>query len=65
MTDQGACINCHRPHGGNLGSLMKAAPIDVCLKCHDKVIKRKDDSPVPSVAYMKEKKLNPHAIRRS
>lgn len=54
VTEQQGCLNCHTAHGGNLGRLMKAEQINLCMNCHDKKI----DSNGRSVAAVSEV-LNP------
>ena len=31
-----ACLSCHKPHSSKFAKLLPAAPMDTCLKCHDK-----------------------------
>lgn len=49
VTEEGGCANCHTPHGGELASLMKDRPVNVCLKCHDKPIEQDGKTIVPAV----------------
>lgn len=61
--DQG-CLSCHTPHGGDLARMMRTAPIDVCMACHDKKIERPGMTAVaglPEVLDPKEFKHGPIA----
>jgi predicted CXXCH cytochrome family protein len=40
VTDPPACLNCHDPHMGGGDRLLVADEMDVCLKCHDRAIKK-------------------------
>lgn len=33
-----ACMSCHKPHASEFPRLLASAPMDTCLKCHDKPI---------------------------
>ena len=59
VTDKQACLNCHTPHGGSVARLMKAAPLKVCLTCHDKPVKVADGRAVASVAEV----LDPNEMK--
>ncbi|HUO09468.1 MAG TPA: cytochrome c3 family protein [Phycisphaerae bacterium] len=63
LKDQ-ACLNCHTPHGGQLAKLMKAQPVDICLKCHNQDQKTSDGRNVPSVAEIANSQLSRHGPAR-
>jgi len=59
LADQ-ACMNCHTPHGGPLAKLMKAQPVDVCMKCHKDGQKTADGREVKAVPEIIDPKLSKH-----
>ncbi len=63
VSQQQACLNCHNAHGGNLGRLMKAEEIDLCLQCHDTKIEA-DGRTVASVAEVRDPHLTRHGSIR-
>jgi predicted CXXCH cytochrome family protein len=63
MKDQ-ACLNCHTPHGGQLAKLMKAQPVDLCLKCHKDDQKTSDGRAVPAVDEIANAQLSRHGPAR-
>jgi len=60
VTQEGGCANCHTPHGGELASLMKDRPVNVCLQCHDKPVERDGLPDVPAVANLADPNLYKH-----
>jgi len=69
VLDGQACMNCHTPHGGQLAKLMKAQPVELCLKCHAEKVKEPDIAGgaagvggrvVASVAEVRDPKLVKH-----
>jgi len=38
VTEAGGCLNCHTPHASTVKNGLKAAPMELCLKCHDKPV---------------------------
>ena len=59
VTDKQACLNCHTAHGGSVAKLMKAAPLMVCLNCHNKPQKLADGRAAASVAEV----LDPNEMK--
>ncbi len=59
VTTDAACINCHTPHGGDLATLMKDKPINLCLKCHAEPIVTEQGT-VVSVAEIADPSLIKH-----
>jgi predicted CXXCH cytochrome family protein len=60
VTEKGGCTNCHLPHGGQMARLLKAEPVDVCLKCHDKPIEKEGQVIVAAVADLTDPALYHH-----
>jgi predicted CXXCH cytochrome family protein len=60
VTQDQACMNCHTPHGGPLAKLMKAKPVDVCIKCHKIDVKAPDGRVVKGVPEVVDPKLIKH-----
>jgi predicted CXXCH cytochrome family protein len=59
LKDQ-ACTNCHTPHGGALAKLMKAQPVDLCMKCHNQEQKTSYGRVVQAVPEVQNPKLSKH-----
>ncbi len=58
-----ACLNCHTSHGGQLAKLLKASPVELCLKCHAVAVKEpasEGGGTVASVAEIADPKLVKH-----
>lgn len=40
---KGKCLECHDPHSSNHPSILKKDSVQVCLECHNKSLKSKED----------------------
>jgi predicted CXXCH cytochrome family protein len=60
VTKDNACLNCHTAHGGDLGNLMRADPMKVCMKCHTDKIEVSKEKTIPAIAEVMDPSTNKH-----
>jgi len=60
VTQDSGCVNCHTPHGGDLATLMKARPVELCLTCHDQAVTTPDGRTVAPVTEIIDPKMVKH-----
>jgi predicted CXXCH cytochrome family protein len=59
MTDTVSCLNCHNPHSSPQQRLLLGVQKDVCLKCHNRTIK-KDNSSIRNIKMVLSKAKSIH-----
>jgi len=58
VTEEDGCMHCHTPHASTVKHGLKAAPIELCMTCHDKpVVISKDEVLGAFTAEIENKKF--------
>ncbi len=57
----GDCLVCHRPHHAKHAKLVDRLDGDLCLSCHDRVVRRPDGSTVRNIGSVIKRSAHVHA----